>query len=85
VVTANFKDDEVTDTGFGTGVIIDPTGYRCRESSTASLTTGPDQFLAPQINCNYPCGACDRDFLLAPSDNLMSQQQVRQRISAGYN
>jgi S1-C subfamily serine protease len=27
VVTANFKDDKVTDSGFGTGVIIDPTGY----------------------------------------------------------
>jgi S1-C subfamily serine protease len=27
VVTANFKDDKVTDSGLGTGVIIDPSGY----------------------------------------------------------
>jgi len=27
VVTANFKDDKITDSGLGTGVIIDPAGY----------------------------------------------------------
>lgn len=27
VLTANFKDDKVTDSGLGTGVIIDPAGY----------------------------------------------------------
>jgi S1-C subfamily serine protease len=27
VVTANFKDDKMTDSGLGTGVIIDPAGY----------------------------------------------------------
>lgn len=27
VVTANFKDDKITDSGLGTGVIIDPGGY----------------------------------------------------------
>src|SRR5258705_6756902 len=27
VVTANFKDEKITDSGLGTGVIIDPAGY----------------------------------------------------------
>jgi len=27
VVTANFRDDKVTDTGLGTGIIVDPAGY----------------------------------------------------------
>jgi S1-C subfamily serine protease len=27
VVTANFKDDKITDSGLGTGVILDPSGY----------------------------------------------------------
>jgi len=45
----------------------------------------PDQSPAPQINCSYPCGACECDCFLGASRNEMFQQRIRQRINAVYN
>jgi S1-C subfamily serine protease len=47
VVTANFKDDKVTDSGLGTGVIIDPAGYVLTNWHVINGFEGAIVFLKP--------------------------------------
>lgn len=47
VVTANFKDDKITDSGLGTGVIVDPTGFVLTNWHVINGFEGAIVFLKP--------------------------------------
>ena len=49
VLTANFKDDKVTDSGLGTGVIVDPAGYVLTNWHVVAGYDGAIVFFKPAI------------------------------------
>lgn len=49
VLTANFKDDKVTDSGLGTGVIVDPAGYVLTNWHVVAGYDGAIVFFKPTI------------------------------------